>query len=103
MKISIVTVCFNASATIQACLASVAGQTYLDVEHVIIDGQSSDTTLEIVRRFPHVAAVISEPDCGLYDAMNKGLSRISGDYVLFLNADDKFPTASTIAKVVDEI
>jgi glycosyltransferase involved in cell wall biosynthesis len=103
MKISIVTVCFNASATIQACLASVADQTYPDIEHVIIDGQSSDTTLEIVRRFPHVAAVISEPDRGLYDAMNKGLSLISGDYVLFLNADDKFPRALTIAEAVVEI
>lgn len=103
MKISIVTVCFNASTTITATLASVAEQTYPDVEHVIIDGQSNDTTLDIVRRFPHVADTLSEPDSGLYDAMNKGLSRISGDYVLFLNADDKFPSPSTIAEVVAEI
>lgn len=103
MKISIVTVCFNASATIHATLASVAEQTYPHVEHVIVDGQSSDSTLEIVGRLPHVSKAISEPDTGLYHAMNKGLSLISGDYVLFLNADDKFPTASTIAQVVAEI
>src|SRR3954463_4204423 len=100
MKISIITVCYNAKAVIEGCLESVAGQTYQDIEHAVIDGLSGDGTLDTVRRFPHVATLLSERDGGLYDAMNKGLRRVSGDYVLFLNADDRFPTPATVADAV---
>ncbi|WP_198158561.1 glycosyltransferase family 2 protein [Sphingomonas hankookensis] len=88
MRISVVTVCFNAAATIGDTLASVAAQHGVEVEHIIIDGGSRDATMDVVRRYPHVAVAISEPDRGAYDAMNKGLARATGDYVGFLNADD---------------
>ena len=88
MRISIITVTYNAEATIERTLESVAQQTYPDVEHLIIDGASKDRTLEIANRYPH-AIVYSEPDHGLYDAMNKGLKRATGDYLCFLNAGDK--------------
>lgn len=100
MKISIITVCYNANAVIEGCLRSVAGQTYPDIEHAVIDGLSSDGTLDTVRRFPHVTTLVSERDDGLYDAMNKGLTRVSGDYVLFLNADDRFAASSAVADAV---
>ncbi|MBL7774672.1 MAG: glycosyltransferase, partial [Saprospiraceae bacterium] len=74
MKISIITVCFNSAATIRDTLESVNRQTYPDVEHLIIDGGSTDGTLDVVRAFHHVAHWISEPDRGLYDAMNKGIA-----------------------------
>lgn len=89
MRFSIITVCFNAEAQIESCIKSVVGQTFNDYEHVIIDGQSSDKTMEIVKKYSHEKLVaISEKDSGIYNAMNKGLNIASGDYVLFLNSDD---------------
>lgn len=89
MKITVVTVCFNAAATITDTLESVARQTHSDVEHIIVDGASSDGTMDIIWRYEgHLAKVVSEPDYGIYDAMNKGLALASGDIVTFLNADD---------------
>ena len=78
MRISIITVTYNAEATVERTLESVAQQTYPDVEHLIIDGASTDRTLEIAKKYPH-AIIISEPDKGLYDAMNKGLQRATGE------------------------
>jgi glycosyltransferase involved in cell wall biosynthesis len=90
MKISIITVCLNAQETISETLYSVASQTYKDVEHIIVDGNSSDNTLEIVHYFEREnLKVVSEPDSGIYEAMNKGISLATGDYVFFLNANDK--------------
>jgi Glycosyl transferase family 2 len=103
MKISIITVCYNASAVIEGCLQSVAEQTYRDIEHIIIDGLSTDSTVSVVRRYPHIATLLSAPDRGIYDAMNKGLERVTGDYVLFLNADDKLESATTVENVVTAI
>lgn len=89
MKISIVTVCFNSAATIGDTLRSVATQRHPDIEHIVIDGASTDATLDVVRREGgHVARVVSEPDRGIYDAMNKGLRLATGEYIGFLNADD---------------
>jgi len=89
MRFSIVTVCYNASRTIAGTLQSVAAQTWPDIEHIIIDGASTDETLEVITAHAHPRLLLhSEPDRGIYDAMNKGLSRATGDYVLFLNADD---------------
>lgn len=88
MRISVVTVCFNAAATIGDTLASVAAQRGVEIEHIVIDGGSRDATMDVIQRYPHVAVAISEPDRGAYDAMNKGLARATGDYVGFLNADD---------------
>ena len=98
MRISIITVTYNAEATIERTLESVAQQTYPDVEHLIIDGASRDRTLEIAKRYPH-AIVYSEPDHGLYDAMNKGLKRATGDYLCFLNAGDKLHSKETLAHI----
>jgi glycosyltransferase involved in cell wall biosynthesis len=103
LRISVVTVCYNADAVIERCLQSVAEQTYRDIEHIVIDGLSSDGTIATVRRYPHVAALVSESDQGIYDAMNKGLDRSTGDYLLFLNADDRFASATALAKAVAAI
>lgn len=89
MKLTVITVCYNASATIAGTLISVAAQDWPDVEHIIVDGASSDNTLEVVARHSHASLkVISEPDQGLYDAMNKGVAAATGDIIGFLNADD---------------
>ncbi len=89
MKISVITVCFNSAKTIADTLKSVAVQRHPDVEHIVVDGASVDDTLSVVRAHAsRVARMVSEPDCGIYDAMNKGLARASGDVVGFLNSDD---------------
>lgn len=102
MRISIITVTYNAEATVERTLESVAQQTYPDVEHLIIDGASTDRTLEIAQKYPH-AIVISEPDKGLYDAMNKGLQRATGDYLCFLNAGDKLHCKETLAHIMENL
>lgn len=89
MKFSIITVCLNSEKTIKRCLDSVANQTYIDFEHIVIDGVSNDKTLQIVGEFENVICV-SEKDKGIYDAMNKGANIAKGEYVLFLNSDDEF-------------
>ena len=100
MKFSIVTVCYNSAATIQRTLQSVAHQQHPNIEHILIDGASQDGTLAAIREFgPHVSVLISEPDRGIYDAMNKGLQVASGDVICFLNADDHYTSAQTISRV----
>jgi glycosyltransferase involved in cell wall biosynthesis len=97
--ISIVTVSFNARDTIGDCLASVAGQS-VRPEHVIVDGASTDGTLEIVRGWRgHPVRVLSEPDQGMYDAMNKGVECVSGDIIGILNADDVYADAEVLEQV----
>ena len=90
-KFSIITVCYNAAANIEKTIASVVNQTYEDYEYIIIDGASTDTTLDIIKKYsenyPKIK-YISEPDRGLYDAMNKGVGLAIGDYIQFLNAGD---------------
>jgi hypothetical protein len=88
-KISVVTVCLNVRDTIRLTLESVARQTFPNIEHVIIDGVSTDGTLDIVREYP-VAYLLSEKDKGVYDAMDKGSRAVTGDIVIFLNAGDTF-------------
>jgi glycosyltransferase len=89
MKISIITVCYNSVTTISDALESVANQTWPEVEHIVIDGSSSDGTQAIIDRYRlGLACIISEPDAGIYDAMNKGLRLATGDWVGFLNSDD---------------
>ena len=86
-----ITVSFNSERTIEKTLQSVNQQTYHNIEHIVIDGNSSDRTLEIVsqhKRRPGI--VLSEPDRGIYDAMNKGLAKAQGDIICFLNSDDEF-------------
>jgi putative colanic acid biosynthesis glycosyltransferase len=89
--LSVVTVCFNAAATLEECIRSVATAKTTEVEYLIIDGGSTDSTLDIVRRYPDVVDVlVSERDGGIFEAMNKGVARASGDFVAFLNADDTY-------------
>ena len=90
MKISIITISFNAQDTIEKTLQSVVSQSYKNIEHIIVDGGSKDNTVDICNSFTHVSKIISEPDHGVYDAFNKGLKLASGHVVGFLNADDVF-------------
>lgn len=89
VKISIITACLNRKEFIGEAVESVLAQNYPEFEHWIIDGGSSDGTLEVLRRYPHLN-VLSEPDRGVYDAWNKGISRASGDVVSILNSDDVY-------------
>ena len=89
MKISIVTVVYNNEDTIEQAILSVINQTYPDIEYILIDGQSTDNTLNIINKYKNqVSKIISEPDNGIYDAMNKGLKKCTGDLVGILNSDD---------------
>jgi glycosyltransferase involved in cell wall biosynthesis len=102
MKISIITVCFNSARTIRATIDSVGSQTHGEVEHVVIDGASTDNTLEMVYQHgAHVARVVSEPDLGIYDAMNKGLALATGDLVGFLNSDDAYADQHVLTDVAE--
>lgn len=102
MKITVITVAFNSEKTIVDTLDSVGMQTHTEIEHLIIDGSSKDGTLEIVRGHsnPHIR-LISEPDDGIYDAMNKGLSHAKGEIVGFLNSDDFFADATVLEKIAN--
>ena len=100
MKITIITATYNSAATVRDTLASVQSQNYPDIEHLIIDGASSDATLGIVREFKHVAACHSQKDRGIYDAMNRGISYATGDIVGILNSDDVYVNNTTIASVI---
>lgn len=98
---SIITVTYNAAATLPPTLASVAAQTFRDYEHIIIDGASTDGTQAMATAAG--ATLLSEPDDGLYDAMNKGLDIASGDYIIYLNAGDAFHAPDTLQRVADAI
>jgi|TARA_R100000049_G_C1955972_1_gene110873 glycosyltransferase involved in cell wall biosynthesis len=103
MKISIITVSFNAADTISDTIRSVQAQSYNNIEHIIIDGNSTDGTQDTVKRMADLKTVfISEPDCGLYDAMNKGIDRATGEVVGILNADDYFASAGALACVATQ-
>lgn len=100
MKISVITVCFNSAKTIGSTLESVRMQSHGDIEHIVVDGGSSDGTLEIVSQTGgHVARLISESDNGIYDAMNKGLAIATGEVVGFLNSDDVFNGEDVLSKI----
>ena len=100
-KFSVITVCYNAQATLEDTIQSVIAQTYHHVEYIIVDGASKDRTLSIINRYrDRIATVVSEPDKGLYDAMNKGLRLATGDYVCFLNAGDSFHEDDTLQQMV---
>ena len=93
MKFSIITACLNRREFIGAAIESVLAQNYPEFEHWIIDGGSSDGTLEVLNRYPHLK-VLSEPDRGVYEAWNKGIDRASGDVVSILNSDDVYATGA---------
>ncbi len=91
IRFSIITVCKDSQKTIENAILSVLIQSYTDYEYIIVDGVSRDKTLDIVNKYSdRITKIISEPDNGLYDAMNKGIKNAAGDYVFFLNSDDRF-------------
>lgn len=112
IKFSIITVTFNAGRAFSTTADSVLSQIYSEVEHIVVDGASTDGTLELARRYAqrneesasgHEVVVRSEPDKGIYDAMQKGLNMATGDYVCFLNAGDWLPSADTLLTIADKI
>ncbi len=102
MKISIITVCFNSAHTIRDTIESVFSQSYNNIEYLIIDGGSTDGTLDVIDQYRNdgIACVISEPDRGMYDAMNKGIKMATGDAIGILNSDDLFEDDDVIRDVV---
>ena len=105
VKISVVTVCLNTVGTIKETIESVLGQTYGNLEYVIVDGMSTDGTLEIIREYESTQGVktVSGKDSGLYNAMNKGIDLCTGDYILFLNSGDVFADKNVVSDVVTRI
>jgi glycosyltransferase involved in cell wall biosynthesis len=101
-KVSIITVCFNSEATIRDTIDSVLGQDYPCIEYIIVDGASKDGTLEIVKGYgDKINIVISEPDKGIYDAMNKGIWAASGDVIGMLNSDDFYIDDSAVTQLIN--
>jgi len=99
-KLTVITIVFNDAKHIERTMLSVLGQIYPNIEYIIIDGLSTDGTLDIVKKHQDkISKLISEKDQGIYDAMNKGLTAATGDYVLFMNSGDEFYANDTVAKV----
>ena len=100
-KFSIITVTYNAGKVLEDTIQSVVFQTYRNVEYIIVDGGSTDNTLDVVHKYQErICKVISEPDKGLYDAMNKGIRMATGDYLCFLNAGDELHENETLQNIV---
>lgn len=101
VKFSVITITYNAESTVECTLQSVCSQTYPHIEYIIIDGKSTDRTLELVEKYEsRITTVVSERDKGLYDAMNKGIDRATGDYLCFLNAGDTFHSETALSDLV---
>lgn len=104
MKISIVTVVYNGAATIASAVDSVLAQDHPDVEYIVIDGGSKDETVKILQSYgDKIAVLVSEPDKGIYDAMNKGVARATGEVVGILNADDFYTSSDVLAAVARQL
>lgn len=102
-KISVITITYNAEAVLERTLRSVLMQSYPHKEYILIDGNSKDKTIEIIKRNAHyIDFWLSEPDTGIYDAMNKGIAQASGDYLIFMNAGDTFYEDTTLEKIFIE-
>ena len=103
-KITIVTVVYNRAATIEQTISSVVNQTYPNLEYIVIDGGSTDGTVEIIKRYEKdIAYWVSEKDGGIYDAMNKGVHAATGDYIEFIGSDDCLCSYDIVAKVAEEL
>lgn len=102
LRLSVITVTYNAEKTLERTLKSVREQSYANIEHVIVDGKSKDNTVDLIRKHDNEKMVwVSEPDKGLYDAMNKAAAMASGDYLCFLNAGDTFFAADSVEKMMN--
>lgn len=103
-RFSIITVTYNAAKVLEDTIQSIVTQTYKNTEYIVVDGGSTDGTLDIIRKYrEHIHTVISEPDKGLYDAMNKGIGLATGDYLCFLNAGDGLHEDDTLQLMVHSI
>ena len=103
MKVSIITSCYNREATIAQAIESVLGQDYPDIEYIVVDGASTDRSLEIIQRYAdRIACLISEPDKGMYEAINKGIRAATGDIIGLLHSDDFLFSTDTISHIVTE-
>lgn len=101
MKVSVITVCYNRKATIEQSIKSVLDQNYPNIEYIVIDGNSSDGTQDIIKSYSDkIAKYISEPDKGMYDAINKGLSQATGDIIGLMHSDDVFYDERVISNIV---
>jgi len=101
LKVSVITATYNSASVVEDCLASVAEQIYENIEHVLIDGSSADSTLEVLQNHrPALAKIVSEPDDGIYDALNKGIKHATGEVIGFLHSDDVFSSNDVLKKVV---
>jgi glycosyltransferase len=104
MKISIITICYNNAKEMKSAIDSILGQTYAEIEYIIVDGGSTDGTQELVRSYgSRVSQFISEPDKGLYDALNKGFRLATGDFVGLMHSDDLFGHSQVIENVVNQL
>lgn len=103
MKISVITVCWNSKYTIVQTMLSVLAQDYPDIEYIVIDGNSSDGTIDIIRSFAQrIDRIVIEDDCGIYHAMNKGIDLATGDLFCILNSDDVFSSNNVITRVAEQ-
>jgi glycosyltransferase involved in cell wall biosynthesis len=103
-KFSIITVTYNAGKVLEDTIQSVITQTYRNIEYIVIDGASEDTTPRVIEKYrPYIHTVVSEPDKGIYDAMNKGLALATGDYLCFLNAGDSLYEDDTLLSMVQSV
>src|ERR1035437_10961175 len=104
MKVSIITTAYNSSLTIEDTIKSVLDQDYPDIEYIIIDGGSTDGTMDIVNKYKdRIAKIVSEKDEGMYDAMNKGIKLATGDVIGILNSDDVYTSNDVIRTIVDKL
>lgn len=104
MKISIITVCYNSEKHIKTAIESVINQTYNNIEYILVDGASKDKTVDIVKSYgDKITKFVSEPDKGIYDAMNKGFQMATGDYLAVINSDDFYMSNDAIESVVNEL
>jgi len=102
LKISIITVSYNSAETIRDTIESVIAQSYPNIEYIVIDGASKDATLDIIREYSDkISIIVSEPDKGIYDAMNKGIKMATGDVVGILNSDDVFYDNNSVKRIVE--
>jgi glycosyltransferase involved in cell wall biosynthesis len=103
MKVSIITATYNSSLTILDCVKSINDQTYANIEHIIIDGLSSDNTLSLLKSVPsRITKIVAEPDNGIYDAMNKGILSSTGDIIAILNSDDIYASNDVVETIVKQ-